>query len=122
MGLRMTNPESQNTGIPVTYPVMAMVSTLRLLPTIPRMVLAMVRAAPVFSRIVPMMVPHRITIPMFPMMLPNPFFTMTMTFSDGIPHTSPTRIEMTVITMKGCILNFWMARIMSKTAMKITAK
>ena len=118
----MTNPESQKTGIPVTYPVMAMVSTLRLFPTSPRMVLAMVRAAPVFSRMVPMMVPQRMTIPIFPMMLPNPFLMMTMTFSDGIPQTSPTRTEITVITRNGCILNFWMAMIISSTATKITRK
>ena len=43
--------------------VMAMVRTLFFFPTILRMVLAMVRAAPVFSRMVPMMVPARITIP-----------------------------------------------------------
>ena len=52
-----------------------MATTLFFSPTSFRMALAMVRAAPVFSRMVPMMVPHRMTMPMLVMMLPKPLLT-----------------------------------------------
>lgn len=60
-----------------------MATTLFFLPTSFRMVLAMVSAAPVFSRMVPMMVPHRMTMPMLVMMPPKPFL-MVPTMSAGV--------------------------------------
>ena len=80
----------------------------------------MVRAAPVFSRMVPMMVPARITIPMLASMLPKPLFTVLMTSSVGILQTRPTAMAITVSTMNGCWLNLDMANTIQTTARNIT--
>ena len=91
------------------YPMHPTASTLCFLPTIPRMKFAIVRAAPVFSRIVPMMVPQRMTIPILVMMLPNPDFTVLTTVTGSIPQTRPTSSAITTITTNGCILSFEIA-------------
>ena len=121
MGDKMTKPESQNTGIPVTYPVRLMVRTERALPTTPRIVFAMTRAAPVFSKMVPMMVPATMTMPMLDKIPPNPLLTVAMTLSAGMPQTSPTKMETKIITTKGCCLYLLMATIIMMTARMITA-
>ena len=90
---------------------------------------AIVSAAPVFSRIVPMMVPHRMTIPMLVMMLPKPLFTVLTTFS-GVssdsgymkPQSRPTISAISVMTMNGCIFSLEMATIISTTDRMISAK
>lgn len=101
IGLKITKPESQNTGIPVIYPVIPIVNTLLSFPTSFKIVCAIVNAAPVFSKIVPIIVPAKITIPIFARILPNPFFTVLITSSAGIPHTRPTIIAMMISTKKG---------------------
>ena len=122
IGERMTNPESQKTGIPVMYPMQPTASTLCCFPTIFRMKFAIVRAAPVFSRIVPIIVPHRMTIPMLVMMLPNPDLTVLTTVTGSMPQTRPTRSAITTITMNGCSLSFEIASTIRMTETTIRAK
>ena len=64
--------------------------TLLFLPTSFRMAFAMVSAAPVFSRMVPMMVPQRITMPMLVIMSPKPLLTLFTTLA-GSAQTPDTR-------------------------------
>ena len=99
-----------------------MVRTLFSFPTIFKIVFAIVSAAPVFSRIVPIMVPARITIPMLARILPKPLLTVLITSSVGIPHTRPTKTAITVSTRNGCMLNFDMAMTIHTTAKNITPK
>ena len=99
-----------------------MATTLFFLPTTFKIAFAIVRAAPVFSRIVPMIVPQRITIPMLVMMEPKPELTLLIT-SERVnpvsgksqPPTTPQRIAMTVMTMNGCIFSLEIASIISTT-------
>ena len=84
------------------------------------MLFAIVSAAPVFSRIVPIIVPQRMTIPMFARMLPKPLLTVLITLTASKPQTSPIAIAMTTITMNGWMLNLEMAIIIATTAIKIT--
>lgn len=105
-----------------------MATTLLFLPTSFRMAFAMVSAAPVFSRMVPMMVPQRITMPMLVIMSPKPLLTLFTTLagvsSDSgytAPQIRPTRSAMTVITMKGWIFHFEMAMTISPTDAMMSA-
>jgi len=106
IGERMTKPESQKTGILTIYPVRLMVKGACFLPTTLRIVLAIVSAAPVFSRIVPIIVPAIITIPMLPRIEPNPEVRVVISLSTGIPHNTPTKYPESNNTMNGCHLNF----------------
>ena len=81
----------------------------------------MTSAAPVFSRMVPMIVPATMTMPMLERMPPNPFLTVFMTSAAGMPHASPTKIDTIIITRNGCCLNLLMAMIIARTAMMMTA-
>ena len=103
-------------------------TTLFFFPTTLRMALAMVRAAPVFSRMVPMMVPQRITIPMLVIMDPKPELTLFITSErvrpvsgNSQPPMTPQRIAMTVMTINGCIFSFEMAKIINTTETMIRA-
>ena len=83
--------------------------------------MAITSAAPVFSKIVPMIVPATMTIPILDKIPPNPPFTVAMTLSAGIPQTRPTKMEISTMTTKGCCLNLLIATIMMITARTMTA-
>ena len=99
-----------------------MASTLFFFPTIFKIKFAIVSAAPVFSRIVPIIVPHRITMPILVIMLPKPDFTVLTTSSGSIPQMRPTAIAMTVRTMNGCRWNLEIAITITITDKMISAK
>ena len=64
IGLRMTKPESQNTGMETTQPINSIARAGRFLPTSLITISASLRAAPVFSKMEPISAPRIITIPM----------------------------------------------------------
>ena len=88
-GERITNPESQNTGMETIYPAILMARGDLSLPTTLSMEFVIASAAPVFSRIVPMMVPATITIPMYPRVEPKPFLIAVIRSASGIPTRIP---------------------------------
>ncbi len=116
----MTNPESQNTGILTTAPVRLMVSGARFFPTMFKIVLAIVSAAPVFSRMVPMIVPAMMTIPILPRIPPKPAVIVVTRESTGSPPSRPTKYAESSSTMNGCHLNLDINTIIPTIAIKIT--
>ena len=64
MGLRITKPESQKTGMETTHPISSMARTGFFSPTRLMTMSASFRAAPVCSRMLPIRAPRIITIPM----------------------------------------------------------
>ena len=98
MGLRITNPESQNTGMETTQPMSSTASSGRFFPTTRMTISASFNAAPVTSRIVPMSAPRMMTMPMLvnvpekpaPMTLASPGVTApsaAVLFTSGTPAT-----------------------------------
>ena len=86
---RITNPESQNTGIETTQPIRPIARAGRFSPTTLRTESAIVKAAPDFSSIAPMIVPSKITIPIPLHVPPKPFRIVSRTFAGGIPTARP---------------------------------
>ncbi len=98
------------------------------MPTMFRIAFAMVSAAPVFSRMVPMIVPQRITIPILVMMLPKPPLTSLTTLVGVIsdsgkiaPQIRPTASATTSMTTNGCIFSFEIAMTIATTDRMISA-
>ena len=86
---RITKPESQKTGIDTTQPMRLIASAGRFSPTTFKTESAIVKAAPDFSSIAPIIVPRRITIPIPLQVPPKPFRIVSRTFAGGIPTASP---------------------------------
>ena len=136
MGLRITNPESQNTGMETTQPMSSTASSGRFFPTTRMTISASFNAAPVASRIVPMSAPRMMTMPMLvnvpekpePMTLASPGVTVpsaAVLFTSGTPATSPSTSEMPMMERNGWIFHFEMARIirtMAATNARISGK
>ena len=72
IGSRMTNPESQNTGIETTQPMSCTAMTGLSLPTSRIIISASFRAPPVFSSTVPIIAPRMMTMPMLVNVPENP--------------------------------------------------
>ena len=100
-GASTTNPESQNTGIDTNRPVTLMASNDRALPIQRRTVRAISAAPPIFSSREPIMAPAAITIPICPIVPPNPSVTASATTAPGKPAASPTSQAAISRTRKG---------------------
>ena len=127
IGFRITNPESQNTGIETTQPISSTASTGLFLPTSLITISASLKAAPVFSSMVPINAPSMITIPILENVPANPapitlarpciFVPSSKVLSTkGIPATSPKISDIHIIDINGCTPNFEMATIITITA------
>ena len=86
---RITNPESQNTGIETTQPIKLIASPGRFSPTTFKTESAIVKAAPDFSSIAPIIVPNKITTPIPRHVPPKPFKIVSRTFAGAIPTAKP---------------------------------
>ena len=116
IGLRITNPESQKTGIDTTHPISSIARTGCFLPTILITMSASLRAAPVCSRMLPIRAPRIITIPMevkvpekpCPITVAIPALVVpssSLMSAIGIPAIRPRTSEINMIEMNGWILN-----------------
>ena len=103
IGASTTNPESQKIGIDTRNPVSARASSSLFLPNSFKNVCAILLAAPVTSKIWPIITPNPIMIPILPKVPPNPEvieFTIPNVFStpstsivmfvSGMPPITPT--------------------------------
>ena len=101
---RITNPESQNTGIETMNPVMFIARCDLFLPVNMSKESAMDLAPPVLSKKVPIMVPHAITIPMLFSVFPKPVLRLLMIVSVSRPLIEPIINDAARRVKKGCIL------------------
>ena len=105
-GERMTNAESQKTGIETMKPVMAIAISSLPLPSILMKVSAIFFAAPLTSKIAPIMTPKPMMIPMLPKVDPKPSLIAASTFVAGRPAIKPAQTEPMIIARKTWIFVF----------------
>ena len=116
MGSRITKPLSQNTGMETTQPMSSMASSGFFLPTILMTISASFRAAPVFSRMLPISAPRMITIPM-ELKVPEKPAPMTPGISvSEMPASSARSNDTVMMEMNGWILYFEIATIITTIA------
>ena len=116
MGSRITKPESQKTGIETTQPMSSIAMSGCFFPTILTTISASLSAPPVFSRIVPMIAPRMITIPMDEKVPEKPAPIMEGIFPRGIPTMSARMSEIAMRAMNGWTCALLIARIMMTIA------
>ncbi len=109
---RITNPESQNTGMETINPVMLIARGALLSPTMPNTEEPIDRAPPLFSKNVPMIVPHAITMPILLSVFPNPSVSLASTSVVPRPPRKPMKMAASKSVRKGCSLNFVVPRMM----------
>ncbi len=99
-GERMTNAESQKTGIETMKPVMAIAISSLPLPSILMKVSAIFFAAPLTSKMAPIMTPKPMMIPMLPKVEPKPSLMAPSTLAGERPAIRPAATEPTIIAKK----------------------
>ena len=109
MGLSTTKPESQKTGMETTQPIIAIESTGCLLPKSFIMQSAILSAAPLCSKMVPISVPKIMTRPMPAKILEKPLPMRVVICGRGIPDTIPKMSAVRSIAIKGCRCHLEMA-------------
>ena len=117
MGLTMINPLSQNTGMETIQPMSMMASCGKRVPITLIIASASVMAAPVFSRMRPMMVPRIITIPMLANMDENPLPMVFGMLSSGKPTAMARIRDIPIMARKGWTFHFEMEYIIRAMAM-----
>ena len=100
-GLTNTNPLSQKTGIDTIQPISNIASLGKRRPTVRSTARAMATAAPVLSRILPIMVPKIITNPMPVKMLEKPRPTVSGRVCNGMPSANARTRAVTRIEING---------------------
>jgi len=113
--LRMTKPESQNTGTDTMKPMMLMVRVGNRVPSTRMRASAMAMAAPVRSRITPMIVPNRMINPMLPRVAPNAPVMVGAIVSTGSPKANPPTTAAASSARNGLSFNFVVATTMAAT-------
>ena len=117
MGLRMTKPLSQKTGMDTTQPISSMASSGFFSPTREMTMSASFSAAPVFSSTEPMKAPRMMTMPM-EVKVPEKPAPMTPGISRrGMPARIARTREMPMIARKGCTFILEIRRIIAMMAM-----
>ena len=128
IGLRMTKPESQNTGIDTTQPIICTAVSGRFWPTRRITMSASLNAAPDFSSAAPISAPKMMTMPMLVKVPEKPCpITVAMPAAaslpsgpfwstSGTPATTPNTSDTARIARKGWIFQREIATIMTMTA------
>ena len=104
MGLTTTKPESQKMGMETMKPVRAMAQCSRFLPKSLMKVRAIRSAAPVLSKIWPIITPKPMMMPMLPRVPPKPLIMALGTSAAGRPPPMPMKVAEMIRARKGCTL------------------
>ena len=117
MGLRMTKPLSQNTGMDTIQPMMIMAASGCFFPTILTTQSAILSAAPVFSSRMPTSAPRMMTMPMEVNVPLKPAPITSAICVRSIPATMARIRETPMMERKGWIFHLEIATIMRMIAM-----
>ena len=113
MGFRMTKPESQNTGMETTQPMMTMAASGCFLPTSLTTQSDIFRAAPEASNRLPTRAPRMMTMPMLEKVPEKPAPIVPGMSASGIPPTSASSRATDMMERNGWSFSLEIARIIS---------
>ena len=116
----MTKPLSQKTGMETIQPISSTASSGFFWPTMRTTRSASLRAAPVFSRIVPISAPRMMTMPMEVKVPEKPEPITSAILVSGMPASSARMSEMPMIARNGWTLYLLIATIMMTMASRNT--